>query len=127
MDKQTLFRVLYLEQGKREQAWRSTFEAARRAADEVIEATLTGAASALKLSAADRHAYLRAVEFLVPLNIPPRPCRPRICGNAHDAGGQSDTNRSVPRMKTARLACDLAIIGGGLSGVRAAITAARLQ
>ena len=69
-DGQNFFRVLYREQGKRKQAWRSTFEAAKRAADDAIEATLTGDASALKLNAADRHAYLRAMEFLAPLNIP---------------------------------------------------------
>ncbi len=68
-DGQNFFRVLYREQGKRKQAWRSTFEAAKRAADDAIEATLTGDASALKLNASDRHAYLRAVEFLAPLNI----------------------------------------------------------
>ena len=69
-DEQTLFRVLYREQGKRKQAWRSTFEKAKKAADDAIEATLTGDASALKLSAAERHTYLRAVEFVAPLNIP---------------------------------------------------------
>jgi integrase len=69
-DGQNFFRVLYREQGKRKQAWRSTFEAAKRAADDAIESTLTGDASALKLNASDRHAYLRAVEFLAPLNIP---------------------------------------------------------
>ncbi len=69
-DGQNFFRVLYREQGKRKQAWRSTFEAAKRAADDAIDATLTGDASALKLNAADRHTYLRAVEFLAPLNIP---------------------------------------------------------
>ncbi|MEI6194316.1 MAG: site-specific integrase [Verrucomicrobiota bacterium] len=68
-DGQNFFRVLFREQGKRKQAWRSTFEAAKRAADDAIEATLTGDASALKLNASDRHAYLRAVEFLAPLNI----------------------------------------------------------
>jgi hypothetical protein len=61
--------VLYREQGKRKQAWRSSFEDAKRAANDAIEATLTGDASALKLNASDRHAYLRAVEFLAPLNI----------------------------------------------------------
>jgi len=69
-DGQNFFRVLYREQGKRKQAWRSTYEAAKRAADDAIEATLTGDASALKLNAADRHTYLRAVEYLAPLNIP---------------------------------------------------------
>jgi len=69
-DGQNFFRVLYREQGKRKQAWRSTFEAAKRAADDAIEATLTGDASALKLNSADRHTYLRAVEYLAPLNIP---------------------------------------------------------
>ena len=68
-DGQNFFRVLYREQGKRKQAWRSTFEAAKRAANDAIEATLTGDASALKLNASDRHTYLRAVEFLAPLNI----------------------------------------------------------
>ena len=67
---QNFFRVLFREQGKRKQAWRSTFEAAKRAAADAIEATLTGDASALKLSAAERHTYLRAVEFVAPLNIP---------------------------------------------------------
>ena len=67
---QNFFRVLYREQGKRKQAWRFTFEAAKRAADDAIEATLTGDASALKLSAAEGHTYLRAVEFLASLNIP---------------------------------------------------------
>jgi integrase len=66
---QKIFRVLYREQGKRKQAWRSTFEDAKRAADDAIDATLTGDASALKLNASDRHAYLRAVEILAPLNI----------------------------------------------------------
>ena len=66
---QKIFRVLYREQGKRKQAWRSTFEDAKRAADDAIEATLTGDASALKLNASDRHAYLRAIEILAPLNI----------------------------------------------------------
>jgi len=69
-DGQKFFRVLYREQGKRKQAWRSTFDAAKRAADDAIEVTLTGDASALKLSAAERHTYLRAVEFVAPLNIP---------------------------------------------------------
>jgi integrase len=69
-DGQNFFRVLYREQGKRKQAWRSTFDAAKRAADDAIEATLTGDASALKLNATDRHTYLRAVEYLAPLNIP---------------------------------------------------------
>jgi len=64
-----IFRVLYREQGKRKQAWRTTFDAAKRAANDAIEAVLTGDASALKLKAADRHAYLRAVEILEPLNI----------------------------------------------------------
>jgi len=68
-DGQNFLRVLYREQGKRKQAWRSSFEAAKRAANDAIEATLTGDASALKLNASDRHAYLRAVEFLAPLNI----------------------------------------------------------
>lgn len=69
-DGQIFFRVLFREQGKRKQAWRSTFVAAKRAADDAIEAILTGDASALKLSAAERHTYLRAVEFVAPLNIP---------------------------------------------------------
>jgi hypothetical protein len=69
-DGQNFFRVLYREQGKRKQAWRSSFEDAKRAADDAIEAMLTGDASALKLSAAERHSYLRAVEFVAPLNIP---------------------------------------------------------
>jgi hypothetical protein len=68
-DGQNFFRVLYREQGKRKQAWRSSFEDAKRAADDAIETTLTGDASALKLNASDRHAYLRALEFLAPLNI----------------------------------------------------------
>jgi len=68
-DGRQLFRVLYRDQGKRKQAWRSTFEDAKRAANDAIDATLTGDASALKLNAADRHAYLRAVEILAPLNI----------------------------------------------------------
>ena len=66
---QKIFRVLYREQGKRKQAWRSTFEDAKRAADDAIEVVLTGDASALKLSAADRHIFLRSVEILAPLNI----------------------------------------------------------
>ena len=66
---QKIFRVLYREQGKRKQAWRTTFKAAKQAADDAIEAVLTGDASALKLNASDRHAYLRAVEILAPLNI----------------------------------------------------------
>ena len=41
-DGQNFFRVLYREQGKRKQAWRSTFEDAKRAANDAIEATLTG-------------------------------------------------------------------------------------
>ena len=69
-DGQTFFRVLYREQGKRKQAWRSTFEKAKKAADDAIEATLTGDASALKLNAAERHTYLRAMEYAGPLNIP---------------------------------------------------------
>jgi integrase len=64
-----LFRVLYRQQGKRKQAWRSNFKKAKQAADEAIESTLTGDASALKLNASDRHAYLRAIEILAPLNI----------------------------------------------------------
>ena len=43
---QKIFRVLYREQGKRKQAWRSTFEDAKRAADDAIEVVLTGDASA---------------------------------------------------------------------------------
>ena len=66
---QKIFRVLYREQGKRKQAWRSTFDAAKRAADDAIESVLTGDASALKLSAADRHLFLRSIEILAPLNI----------------------------------------------------------
>ena len=66
---QQIFRVLYSEQGKRKQAWRTTFEAAKRAADDAIQATLTGDASALKLNSADRHTYLRAVEYVAPLGI----------------------------------------------------------
>ena len=63
------FRVLYREQGKRKQAWRSTFKDAKQAANNAIEATLTGDNSALKLQASDRHTYLRAVEFLKPLGV----------------------------------------------------------
>ena len=63
------FRVLFREQGKRKQAWRSTFKAAKYAADAAIEATLTGDASALKLKAAARHTYLRAVEYLAPFGV----------------------------------------------------------
>jgi integrase len=64
------FRVLYREQGKRKQAWRSTYKAAKAAADNAIDATLTGDSSALKLQASDRHTYLRAVEILQPFGIP---------------------------------------------------------
>jgi len=63
------YRVLYREQGKRKQAWRATFEAAKRAANEAIDAILTGDASALKLNSKDRHTYLRSVEFLHPLGV----------------------------------------------------------
>ena len=63
------FRVLYREQGKRKQAWRSTFKDAKQAANNAIEATLTGDNSTLKLQASDRHTYLRAVEFLKPLGV----------------------------------------------------------
>ena len=49
--------------------WRSTFEAAKRAANDAIEAVLTGDASALKLRDSDRHTYLRAVEILEPLDV----------------------------------------------------------
>jgi integrase len=66
---QQFFRVLYREQGKRKQAWRSTFEAARRAANDAIDATLTGDNSALKLRASDRHTYLRAVQVLQPVGV----------------------------------------------------------
>lgn len=66
---QQFFRVLYRKQGKRMQAWRSTSDAARQAANEAIEGMLTGDHSALQLRNAHRHAYLRAVEFLAPLNI----------------------------------------------------------
>lgn len=64
-----LFRVLYSEQGKRKQVWRSSFEDAKRAAGDAIEAITTGDASALKLSATDRHAYLRAMDVLNPLGV----------------------------------------------------------
>lgn len=63
------FRVLYRDQGKRKQAWRSTFKDAKQAANNAIEATLTGDNSALKLQASDRHTYLRAVEILKPLGV----------------------------------------------------------
>jgi hypothetical protein len=66
----SFFRVLYREQGKRKQAWRSTFEGAKRTANEAIEATLTGDHSALKLTNSDRHIYLRAVEILQPHDVP---------------------------------------------------------
>jgi hemoglobin-like flavoprotein len=52
---QKIFRVLYREQGKRKQAWRNTFKAAKQAADDAIEAVLTGDASALKLNTSNRH------------------------------------------------------------------------
>src|SRR5271166_4357794 len=68
-DGREFFRVLYRTQGKRKQAWRSTFEDAKIAADDAIEATLTGDSSALKLQASDRHTYLRAVEFLRPFGV----------------------------------------------------------
>ena len=68
-DGRDFFRVLYREQGKRKQAWRSTIEDAKRAANDAIEATLSGDHSALKLQASDRHTYLRAVEILHPTGV----------------------------------------------------------
>lgn len=56
-DGRSFFRVPYREQGKRKQAWRDTFKDAKRAANDAIESTLTGDASALKLNAKDRHIY----------------------------------------------------------------------
>jgi len=64
-----LFRVLFREQGKRKQVWRSTFEDAKRAAGDAIEGIISGDNSALKLSPAARHDHLRAMEVLGPLGV----------------------------------------------------------
>ncbi len=68
-DGQRFFRVLYRQQGKRKQAWRSTFADAKQAAGEAIDGMLSGDHSALQLRDTDRHAYLRAVEILNPLGV----------------------------------------------------------
>jgi len=64
---QQFFRVLYRQQGKQKQVWRSTFEAAKQAASEAIEAMLTGDHSAWMSS-------LRACRSLSPLKR--RACTP---------------------------------------------------
>jgi hypothetical protein len=61
-------------------------------------ATLTGDASTLKLNTSDRHAYLRAVEFLATLNIALDHAAREYAEIRIMLGRQGDTSGSLPRL-----------------------------
>ena len=66
----TYYIVDYVLQGKRKQVWRATYADAKAKADAAIDGIANGEHAALQLKDADRHTYLRAIEWLASNQTP---------------------------------------------------------